>query len=202
MQGQLFGDNIDTGASLLILERNARRCFRCGLHAGRENVVFGEGHVNEPPIAFVGEGPGHYEDKSGRPFVGPSGRLLDRMISAMGLERSSVYITNVVCCRPPHNRKPTPSEINSCKKYLIGQLEATCPRVIVTLGSTAAQVLLGTTLGVKALRGECHVWRKRPLYATFHPAYLLRAGIVAKAAAWEDLKTVMARLGLEVPAGK
>jgi len=148
-----------------------------------------------PPIAFVGEGPGANEDREGRPFIGKSGKLLDKMLEAMKLERSSIYICNVVSCRPPQNRKPTESEISTCREFLFGQLRAVRPHIIVAMGTTAAQAVLQTKEPISKLRETWHECEGIPVRATFHPAYLLR-NPQAKRAAWADLKTVMLKLGL------
>ncbi len=182
-------------------------CTRCGLSATRTKTVFGVGSP-AARIMFVGEGPGHDEDVSGIPFVGRAGELLTKMIEAgMGLKRDDVYICNVIKCRPPNNRTPAPDEIASCKDYLWRQLEIIGPEVIVALGAPAAQTLLNTREGIGRLRGQWHdcypsgsalVGEPIPLLPTFHPAYLLRSP-GEKKKAWEDLKLVMARLGLPVP---
>ncbi len=163
-------------------------CTRCGLHSGRTNLVFGEGSP-QSGLLFVGEGPGADEDRLGRPFVGRAGKLLDKMIFAIGLERSQVYICNVVKCRPPENRTPLPDEAAACSPFLIRQIEALGPRVICALGLSAAQALLGTSRQLSQLRGAGRFWRGIPLVCTYHPAYLLRTP-TRKASAWEDLKEV------------
>lgn len=158
-------------------------------------MVFGEGNVDRPVIAFVGEGPGANEDQSGKPFVGRSGKLLDKMLLAMGLERDKIYICNVVGCRPPENRKPEQGEMDACREFLVGQLRAVRPLTIITMGATASQALLSSSKSVGNLRESWHEWESIPVRVTFHPAYLLR-NPEAKGAAWSDLKAVMARLGL------
>lgn len=168
-------------------------CTRCRLHSGRNNLVFGEGTANSG-LVFVGEGPGFDEDRQGRPFVGRAGKLLDKMILAMGFEREDVYICNVVKCRPPENRAPLPDEVYTCSPFLFRQIEALCPQVICALGLSAAQTLLGRSLAMSQLRGRVHFWRGRPLICTYHPAYLLRSPS-QKAAAWRDLKEAIKLLG-------
>ncbi len=164
-------------------------CKRCRLHSGRNNLVFGEGTAGSG-LVFVGEGPGFDEDRQGRPFVGRAGKLLDKMILAIGFEREEVYICNVVKCRPPENRAPLPDETALCSPFLFRQIEALAPKVICALGVSAAQTLLGTTRAISHLRGRIHFWRGIPLICTYHPAYLLRSPS-QKAAAWQDLKEVI-----------
>lgn len=149
-----------------------------------------------PRVAFVGEGPGANEDAEGEPFVGRSGQLLDKMIGAMRLKRKDVYICNVVCCRPPDNRRPQADEIFACRGYLFAQLRAVQPEVIVALGMTATEVLLNKAKKPKSVREKWHEWEGIPLRATFHPAYLLREP-TQKKAAWDDLKAVMQKLKIE-----
>jgi DNA polymerase len=173
-------------------------CRRCGLCEGRTNVVFGVGHPRAR-LMFVGEGPGADEDAQGEPFVGRAGQLLDRIIVAMGLSRPEVYIGNVVKCRPPGNRTPLPDEAATCLPFLRTQLAIVKPEVIVALGKTALEGLLGPLAGgITALRGRWFETQGIPLKATFHPAYLLR-NPAAKAPVWEDMKDVLGRLGLPVP---
>ncbi len=176
-------------AALGEVGRELAGCTRCRLHAGRKNLVFGEGSAKSG-IVFVGEGPGFDEDQQGRPFVGRAGKLLDKMIEAMGYGRPDVYICNVVKCRPPENRTPQPDEIENCSPFLIKQISALNPRVICTLGACASQSLLGSGKPISQLRGKTHLWRGIPLICTYHPAYLLR-NPVQKAATWQDLKALL-----------
>jgi len=176
-------------AALDEVGRELSGCTRCRLHSARKSLVFGEGSA-ESGIVFVGEGPGFEEDQQGRPFVGRAGKLLDKMIQAMGYSRTDVYICNVVKCRPPENRTPQPDEIESCSPFLIKQISALNPKVICALGASAAQSLLGSGKPISQLRGKIHLWRGIPLICTYHPAYLLR-NPVQKAAAWQDLKAVL-----------
>ncbi|MDR3555819.1 MAG: uracil-DNA glycosylase [Syntrophobacteraceae bacterium] len=164
-------------------------CTRCRLHSGRSNLVFGEGSA-QSGLVFVGEAPGYDEDQQGRPFVGRAGKLLDKMIFAMGLERTEVYICNVLKCRPPDNRTPQADEVAACSPFLFRQIDALCPKVLCALGLSAAQALLGTTDSMSQLRGTVRLWRGIPLVCTYHPAYLLRSP-ARKASAWQDLKEVM-----------
>lgn len=163
-------------------------CKRCRLHAERTHIVFGEG-APRARLVFVGEGPGFEEDQQGRPFVGRAGKLLDKMIESLGLQREEVYICNVVKCRPPNNRTPNPDEIDLCSRFLTQQLAAISPQTICALGSCAAQTLLGATTSVSRLRGRIHRWRGIPVICTFHPAYLLR-NPSQKASSWQDLREV------------
>lgn len=196
---------------LSVIDTNeVKPCTRCGLHATRKKTVFGVGSV-AARIMFVGEGPGADEDATGVPFVGRAGELLTKMIEAgMGLRRDDVYICNVVKCRPPNNRTPMPDEIAMCKGYLWRQVEIIKPQVLIALGAPAAQTLLNTRDGIGRLRGQWHdfypsgsslIGEPIPLMPTFHPAYLLRSPD-EKPKAWSDLKMVMTRLGLTIPAKK
>jgi DNA polymerase len=170
-------------------------CTRCKLHRQRNKIVFGAGNPRAE-LMFVGEGPGHDEDIKGLPFVGRAGQLLTQMIEAMGLTRDEVYIANVVKCRPPENRTPEKDEVETCMPYLLRQIGAIQPKVIVCLGSVAAQTLLSTNKSISRFRGEWFDFRGARLMATYHPAYLLR-NPHAKPEVWADLKKVMAHLGLK-----
>ena len=150
-----------------------------------------------PRLLFIGEGPGFDEDRTGRPFVGRAGELLNKMIAAMGFAREEVYIANVVKCRPPNNRAPTPEESAVCGEYLKAQIRLLAPEVMVLLGASAARYLLGRVDGITRLRGRWLEYDSIPAMPTFHPAYLLRQES-AKREAWSDLKQVMARLGKPV----
>lgn len=175
-------------------------CTRCKLHRRRTNIVFGVGNPRAE-LVFVGEGPGHDEDVQGIPFVGRAGQLLNQMITAMGLSRDDVYIANVVKCRPPENRTPEKDEIATCLPFLLRQLSNINPKVIVCLGSVAAQALLNTNKSISHFRGQWLDFRGAKLMATYHPAYLLR-NPHAKPEVWADLKKVMAFLGLTPPKTK
>jgi len=181
--------------SLLKIRADLGDCTRCKLHRGRTNLVFGDGNP-AAELVFVGEGPGRDEDEQGLPFVGRAGKLLTQMIEAMGLQRKDVYICNVVKCRPPENRTPEKDEVETCSPFLLRQLDAIAPKVIVCLGSVAAQTLLETNRGISHFRGEWLDFRGRKLMATYHPAYLLR-NPSAKGEVWKDLQKVMAVLGLQ-----
>ncbi|HEX4781934.1 MAG TPA: uracil-DNA glycosylase [Usitatibacter sp.] len=168
------------------LEQAVRDCRQCGLCRQRKQAVFGVG-ARSGPWMFVGEGPGADEDELGEPFVGQAGKLLDSMLAAAGLKRGrDAYIANVVKCRPPGNRTPTPEEGSACAAYLDRQIELVAPRLIVALGKTAAIRLLGTEASLGSLRGRAHDYKGTPLVVTYHPAYLLRS-LPEKARAWEDL---------------
>ncbi|WP_432821026.1 uracil-DNA glycosylase [Trichloromonas sp.] len=167
-------------------------CQRCPLCRGRKQVVFGVGNPHAR-VVFVGEAPGREEDEQGEPFVGEAGRLLDRILFAMGLAREDVYICNVVKCRPPGNRDPLPEEIAPCEPFLRRQLAAIEPEVIVTLGRFAAQSLLDDQAAISSLRGKWHQYQGIDLLPTYHPAYLLRTP-AAKREVWEDMKQVIKRL--------
>ena len=163
-------------SALVDVERQALACTRCPLAGGRTTVVFGVGDPNAD-LMFVGEGPGEQEDLAGEPFVGRSGRFLDRlMLEEMGLTRQQCYIANVVKCRPPNNRDPLPEEIAACRPYLERQLELIDPNVVVTLGNFASKLLLRTTEGITRLRGRAYHVDGRVFVPTFHPAAVLRGG--------------------------
>jgi len=155
------------------LRATALVCTACRLAEGRTQVVFGDGDP-QADVVFVGEAPGQREDEQGIPFVGPSGKLLDRLLGEIGLERSDVYIANVVKCRPPKNRDPRPDEIEACKGYLREQLSLIDPKVVVTLGNFSSKLLLNTETGITRLRGTAYEWWGRYLVPTFHPAAALR----------------------------
>jgi DNA polymerase len=186
--------------TLLKIRSDLGECTRCKLHKTRHSIVFGDGNP-KAELVFVGEGPGHDEDMQGLPFVGRAGKLLTQMIEAMGLQRKDVYICNVVKCRPPENRAPEKDEVGACSPFLLRQIDSIAPKVIVCLGSTAAQTVLETNRGISQFRGQWLDFRGRKLMATYHPAYLLR-NPSAKSEVWKDLQKVMAVLGLEPKKGK
>ncbi len=175
------------------LAASLQGCTRCRLCEQRQTIVFGEGN-QRAAVMFIGEGPGAEEDRTGRPFVGQAGRLLDEMIFALGYERHQVFIGNVVKCRPPGNRDPQQDEIAACSAYLDGQIRIIGPTVIVALGRVAARALTGSDKPMGALRGRWNSYLGIPLMPIFHPAYLLRNEL-AKRTAWDDLKAVAERLG-------
>ena len=163
-------------ATLADIEVEAKGCFRCALAKARTNVVFGMGDARTS-LMFVGEGPGHDEDIAGLPFVGRSGKLLDRLMAEeLGIDRSVCYIANVVKCRPPGNRDPRPEEVAACRPYLDAQVDLIAPAVVVTLGNFATRALLETNETISSLRGRTYPFRGRVLVPTFHPAAALRGG--------------------------
>jgi len=189
-----------TTDKLLVLQQireDIGDCTRCRLHAGRKNIVFGVGNP-DAEIMFVGEGPGADEDIQGEPFVGRAGQLLNNMISAMGLKREDVYIANVVKCRPPGNRTPERDECEICSPFLLRQIQAIRPRMIVALGAVAAKTLLAMNDTMANLRGRVYDCLGTKLVVTYHPAYLLRDPR-QKAEAWKDLQMVMKYLGMPIP---
>ncbi len=183
-------------ASLEELKKYIGDCKRCKLGYGRTNLVFGVGSP-QARLVFVGEGPGREEDEAGLPFVGEAGRLLTRIIKAMGFIREEVYICNVVKCRPPKNRDPEEDEIETCLPFLKEQLNLIRPQVICTLGRIAAQALLGREFKITFERGRWHSFMDIPLMPTYHPAYLLR-NPSAKRQVWDDIQKIMKHMGLEV----
>lgn len=187
--------------SLAALAAHVARCRNCPLCQTRNHTVPGEGNADSPDIMFVGEGPGGDEDVQGRPFVGKAGKLLDKMIEAMGYRREEVYIANVVKCRPPGNRKPLREEMDMCLPYLRQQIRLIQPKVIVGLGGTAMEGLLGKPVGITRMRGIWQEYEGIKLMPTFHPSYLLRDPSKKKDA-WLDLQTVLAELGKKPPARK
>ncbi len=166
-------------------------CRRCRLCEGRKTIVYGSGNPRAK-LVFVGEGPGADEDQQGQPFVGEAGKLLTKMIEAMGFTRDQVYICNVVKCRPPNNRNPEADEVAACEPFLQAQLKAIQPEVIVALGKFAAQTLLRDDTAISRMRGHWREYLGIPLMPTFHPAYLLRSPNEKKTV-WADLQQVMAR---------
>lgn len=167
--------------------KEASTCTKCELAAHRTQVVFGVGRASAD-LMFVGEGPGREEDLKGEPFVGRSGKLLDKLVGEeLGIERSQFYIANVVKCRPPNNRDPKPEEIAACWPWLEAQLRLIDPKVIVTLGNFATKTLLQTTEGITRLRGSVYAFEGRLLVPTFHPSAALRSGAETVAKMRSDL---------------
>ncbi|MGZ4825290.1 MAG: uracil-DNA glycosylase [Terriglobales bacterium] len=182
----------------MIRQELGEDCTRCKLHKlGRKQIVFGVGNPRAE-LMFIGEGPGADEDQQGEPFVGRAGQLLNKMIEAMGLKREEVYIANVVKCRPPGNRTPERDECETCMPFLMRQVEAISPRVIVALGAVAAKNLLQINDSMANMRSRSYDFRGAKLFVTYHPAYLLRDPR-QKTEAWKDLQQVMKYLGLKVP---
>jgi DNA polymerase len=188
------------GEPLEAIQAELAGCQRCRLCEGRSNIVFGVGNPNAK-LMFVGEGPGEDEDRTGEPFVGKAGQLLTKIIEAMGITRSDVYIANVVKCRPPGNRTPFLDEVEQCYPFLRRQIAALKPAIIVTLGLSASQALLEVTIPISRLRGNFYKYGEIKVMPTYHPAYLLR-NPNEKRAVWDDMKKVMAELGLKAPAAK
>jgi uracil-DNA glycosylase len=173
--------------ALQMLQAEAAGCTRCGLHETRSTVVFGEGDPGAD-VVVVGEAPGQEEDRTGRPFVGRAGRLLDLLLLTAGFPRESVYICNVLKCRPPNNRNPLHDEVSACTtSFLHGQLEAIAPKVLLAVGKFAAQALLQSEESIGRLRGVTHTYRGTPLIVTYHPAYLLRSPQMTRVA-WQDFQ--------------
>lgn len=166
----------------------AEGCLRCGLHETRSRVVFGEGDPTTR-VVCVGEAPGAREDATGRPFVGRAGKLLDRLLLSAGFPRESVYICNVLKCRPPGNRNPREEEISACSPFLLRQLALIDPAVIVAFGTFASRTLLETRESLGRMRRRTHVFRGWPVVVTYHPAALLRNPKWIRPT-WEDLQRV------------
>ena len=184
------GSSLDQAARLIAIREDLGPCTRCKLHKqGRKQIVFGVGNPNAD-LMFVGEAPGADEDVQGEPFVGRAGQLLTKIIESIGLQRSDVYIANVIKCRPPQNRNPEPDEVSTCQPFLLQQIDTIQPRVIVALGTFAAQTLLNTVVPISRLRGQLHDFRGgAKVIPTFHPAFLLRSPD-RKRDVWEDMKKV------------
>jgi uracil-DNA glycosylase len=200
----------DPVKALRIIREDLGDCTRCVLHKqGRKQIVFGVGNPTAE-LMFVGEGPGADEDEKGEPFVGRAGQLLNNMIKAMGIERESVYIANIVKCRPPGNRQPERDECATCSPFLMRQIAVVKPKVIVALGATAAKTLLAMNSSMMQLRGRFYdfkppgvvssdpAWDGCKLAVTYHPAFLLRDPR-QKGEAWKDLQMVMKELGMKPP---
>ena len=174
--------------NLTQLQENIRACDKCRLCETRTHVVFGEGNPRAT-LLFVGEGPGEWEDKQGRPFVGKAGQLLDNMMAAIGLKREEVYIANVVKCRPPGNRDPEPDEVAACIGHLREQVRRIHPKIIVCLGRIAMREILHETAGIMRMHGKVFYRTGFYIIPTYHPSALLRNPDL-KREAWSDLKTV------------
>ena len=182
----------DSPRSLEKIRQEIGDCRRCKLWEKRHSIVFGVGNP-EADLMFVGEAPGADEDAQGIPFVGRAGKLLTKIIEAMGMTREEVYIANILKCRPPGNRDPEPDEVETCEGFLFQQIQAVQPRIIVALGRHAAQLLLQTKTPISKLRGEFFQFQNSLLIPTFHPSYLLR-NPSSKRQVWEDMKAVQVRL--------
>ena len=182
----LLGNDLANLPTLDAVAERIRTTHCCGLCPGRTNAVPGEGDP-DARMVLVGEGPGATEDATGRPFVGQAGKLLDGILDAIEVPRTSVYITNIVKCRPPQNRKPLPDEIAACIPYLHRQLELIRPKVIVAMGGTAGEAMLGVRKGLGELRNKVHTFNGIPLIVTYHPAALLRNPNWKKPT-WDDFR--------------
>lgn len=194
-----------TVAGLEQIAQQVRQCCQCGLNESRTNAVPGEGNPGAR-LVFVGEAPGADEDAQGRPFVGRAGKLLDKIINAMGMHRDDVFICNILKCRPPGNRDPLAEEIVKCTPFLHRQLDLIQPEIIVALGAHAAKTLLNTDLAIGKLRGRFHEYYTSEgaeaikLMPTYHPSYLLRSySPDNRRRVWDDMKKVMAELGIDPP---
>ena len=168
----------------------AASCARCALAVERTQVVYGVGDPHAE-LMFVGEGPGFHEDKQGEPFVGAAGRLLNKMLMEVGIERSDVYIANVVKCRPPGNRDPLPEEIEACTPWLAEQIESIDPKVIATLGRFAGAFILDRPIAITRIRGQRFLQDGRVVIPTLHPAAVLRGGEKQVDLLREDFRTMM-----------
>ncbi|MBS1849942.1 MAG: uracil-DNA glycosylase [Acidobacteria bacterium] len=188
----------DPVAALRIIREDIGDCTRCRLsQQGRKQIVFGVGNP-KAELMFIGEAPGADEDQQGEPFVGRAGQLLTNMIKAMGLERSDVYIANIIKCRPPGNRTPERDECDTCSPFLMRQIAAIQPKFIVALGSVAAKTLLAINAPMSEFRGHWYDFRGTQLAVTYHPAFLLRDPRQKKET-WKDLQMVMKAMGLPMP---
>ncbi|MEP6644074.1 MAG: uracil-DNA glycosylase [Acidobacteriaceae bacterium] len=189
----------DPVEALRLIREDIGDCTRCPLHAqGRKQIVFGVGNPNAD-LMFIGEAPGADEDKKGEPFVGRAGQLLTNMIKAMGIAREDVYIANIIKCRPPGNRTPERDECATCSPFLMRQIAAVKPKVIVALGAIAAKTLLALNQPMSQFRGRFYDFQGTKLAVTYHPAFLLRDPRQKKET-WKDLQMVMKDLGLAIPA--
>ena len=188
----------DPVRALQLIREDLGDCTRCPLHRqGRKQIVFGVGNP-KADLMFIGEAPGADEDQQGEPFVGRAGQLLNNMIKAMGLQREQIYIANIIKCRPPGNRTPERDECETCSPFLMRQIAAIKPKVIVALGAVAAKTLLAINAPMSDLRGRWYDFRGTKLAVTYHPAFLLRDPRQKKET-WKDLQMVMKELGLAIP---
>ena len=191
--------SIDINSAWNELKERVKDCKKCGLCETRHNTVFGEGPEINCKVVIVGEAPGEDEDMSGKPFVGKAGQLLTGILeNGGGIKRNSVYIANVIKCRPPDNREPNTNEMMSCNEYLEAQLLLLHPQIIVTMGNISTQWLLKSTQGITKLRGQWLAWRGIKLLPMFHPSYLLRNASKApgspKDLTWQDIRALKAKI--------
>ncbi len=193
------GRKNDKAAQLAVLQQTVAACTRCEeLACSRTQTVFGSGNPKSK-LCFFGEAPGADEDRTGEPFVGRAGKMLTDIIQkGMGMERSDVYILNVLKCRPPGNRNPSPEESANCREYFEQQFDIIKPKFICCLGTVAAHNLLETKIAVGKLRGKVHDYRGAKVVVTYHPSYLLR-NPPAKKFTWEDIQLLLGEMGLPVP---
>lgn len=191
--------SIDINSAWEELKNRVQNCQKCKLCENRHNTVFGEGPVENCKVMIIGEGPGEEEDLSGRPFVGPAGQLLTKILEqGGGIPRNSVYIANIVKCRPPNNRNPAQEEMLACNEYIEAQLLLLHPKIVVAMGSISAQWLLKSKQGITKLRGQWLDWRGIKLFPMFHPSYLLRNASRAKGSpkdlTWQDIKALKLKI--------
>ena len=191
-QPQADTESLADRATWSELERAVTECTKCALHESRTQAVFGVGNRNAD-LLIIGEAPGRDEDLQGEPFVGRAGQLLNAMLAAIGFKREQVYIANILKCRPPNNRDPSPEEAASCHPWLQQQIDLVNPKVILAIGRIAAHNLLNTDASVGSMRGRQHSYNGIPLIVSYHPAYLLRKP-VEKRKSWQDLKQVRSLL--------
>ena len=188
-QNNMPSDSNSTDKILLNYKLSIENCRECNLGNSRNNFVFGSGDSNAD-LLLVGEGPGENEDLQGEPFVGRAGKLLDKILRAIGYNRTDkVFITNIVKCRPPDNRDPLPSEVEKCLPFLIEQINIIKPKIIVALGKIAGKTLIKKDIMLKEMRNDTHEFNSIPLRVTYHPAALLRNPSLKKDA-WEDFKYI------------
>ncbi len=187
----------DTQNALRAFYDEVKDCQKCALAASRTQIVFGSGNP-EAAIMFVGEAPGYYEDKEGRPFVGAAGKLLDRLLQEIDLQRSEIYIANVLKCRPPQNRDPLPEEVEACKPYVFRQIELIKPRVICPLGNFATQLLLEKKVGITKVRGQAFQVKNYLVFPMLHPAAALHRETF-QASVREDFQKLRALLDQGIP---
>jgi DNA polymerase len=191
---------VGSGETLEDIRGELGECGRCQLGRTRTNLVFGVGNPHAR-LVFVGEAPGRDEDIQGEPFVGEAGQILTRLITRMGFTREDVYICNVLKCRPPGNRDPQKDEIEQCGPFMLRQVKAIGPEVIVALGAFAAHTLLQSTIPISKLRGKFHDYHGIPLMPTYHPSFLLRnrGNNAVYWTVWEDMVEVLKQLNMPVP---
>src|SRR5688500_6158963 len=189
-------DSSNVSTALRVIQENAGACTACSLHGTRTNPVFARGNPLSQ-LMVIGEAPGEEEDKTGEPFVGRAGKLLDVLLQAVGFPRDSVYICNVLKCRPPGNRNPLPNEVESCSGILRSQIDAITPKALLAVGKFAAQTLVQSEESIGRLRGQIHQYNGVPVVVTYHPAYLLRSPSATRVA-WHDFQLLRSVLDDDV----